>query len=96
MTADLRSCDQLLRERARIAAVLADLPASWGQVRKVLNELPSDRRSARLLQGDRRSRTSSCARVYAPTADHVREMFAIGHRGYGLAVGDEGIVASAS
>jgi hypothetical protein len=28
-----------VRERARIAAVLADLPASWGQVRKVLNEL---------------------------------------------------------
>ena len=35
----LEACDQLLRERARIAAVLADLPASWGQVRKVLNEL---------------------------------------------------------
>jgi hypothetical protein len=35
----LEACDQLLRERARIAAVLADLPASWAQVRKVLNEL---------------------------------------------------------
>lgn len=35
----LEACYQLLRERARIAAVLADLPASWGQVRKVLNEL---------------------------------------------------------
>jgi hypothetical protein len=35
----LEACDQLLRERARIVAVLADLPASWGQVRKVLNEL---------------------------------------------------------
>jgi hypothetical protein len=35
----LEACDQLLRERARIAAVLADLPASWSQVRKVLNEL---------------------------------------------------------
>jgi hypothetical protein len=34
----LEACDQLLRER-RIVAVLADLPASWGQVRKVLNEL---------------------------------------------------------
>jgi hypothetical protein len=35
----LATCDQLLRERARIAAVMADLPASWSQVRKVLNEL---------------------------------------------------------
>ena len=35
----LEACDQLLRERARIAAVLADLPASWANVRKVLNEL---------------------------------------------------------
>ena len=35
----LEACDQLLRERARIAAVLADLPASWASVRKVLNEL---------------------------------------------------------
>ncbi len=35
----LEACDQLLRERARIAAALADLPASWGQVRRVLNEL---------------------------------------------------------
>ncbi len=35
----LEACDQLLRERARIAEVLADLPASWANVRKVLNEL---------------------------------------------------------
>ena len=35
----LEACDQLLRERARIAAVLADLPDSWANVRKVLNEL---------------------------------------------------------
>jgi hypothetical protein len=35
----LDACDQLLRERARIAAVLHDLPASWANVRKVLNEL---------------------------------------------------------
>ena len=35
----LEACGQLLRERARIAAVLADLPASWANVRKVLNEL---------------------------------------------------------
>jgi acetate kinase len=35
----LEACDQLLRERARIAVVLADLPASWANVRKVLNEL---------------------------------------------------------
>jgi hypothetical protein len=35
----LEACDQLLRERERIAAALADLPASWAQVRKVLNEL---------------------------------------------------------
>ena len=35
----LDACDQLLRERARIAAVLADLPASWANVRNVLNEL---------------------------------------------------------
>jgi hypothetical protein len=35
----LEACDQLLRERAKIAAVLADLPASWAQVRKTLNEL---------------------------------------------------------
>jgi hypothetical protein len=35
----LEACDQLLRERARIAAALADLPASWANVRKVLNEL---------------------------------------------------------
>jgi maltooligosyltrehalose synthase len=32
------ACDQLLREQARIAAVLADLPESWANVRKVLNE----------------------------------------------------------
>lgn len=35
----LDACNELLRERARIAAVLADLPASWSQVRKMLNEL---------------------------------------------------------
>lgn len=35
----LEACDQLLRERARITEALAVLPASWGQVRKVLNEL---------------------------------------------------------
>jgi hypothetical protein len=35
----LEACDQLLRERARIAALLADLPASWTKVRGVLNEL---------------------------------------------------------
>jgi hypothetical protein len=29
----------MLRERERIAVVLADLPASWSQVRKMLNEL---------------------------------------------------------
>ena len=35
----LDACDQLLRERARIAALLADLPTSWTKVRKLLNEL---------------------------------------------------------
>ena len=35
----LDAFDELLRERARIAAVLSDLPASWSQVRKMLNEL---------------------------------------------------------
>ena len=35
----LDACDQLLRERARIAELLADLPASWTTVRQVLNEL---------------------------------------------------------
>jgi hypothetical protein len=35
----LDACDQLLRERARIMATLADLPDSWLKVRKVLNEL---------------------------------------------------------
>lgn len=35
----LEACDQLLRERARIAAVLANLPASWTEVRRSLNEL---------------------------------------------------------
>ena len=35
----LETCDQLLRERDRIAAALADLPASFRQVRRVLNEL---------------------------------------------------------
>ena len=33
------TCDQLMRERARIAELLADLPASWANVRSVLNEL---------------------------------------------------------
>ena len=41
----LEACDQLLRERARIATVLADLPASWANVRKVLNELQAIVRS---------------------------------------------------
>ena len=35
----LEACNQLLVERARIAALLADLPASWSSVRNVLNEL---------------------------------------------------------
>ena len=35
----LEACDQLLRERARIAGVLADLPSSWAEVRRSLNEL---------------------------------------------------------
>ena len=35
----LDTCDQLLRERARIVELLADLPASWTNVRNVLNEL---------------------------------------------------------
>jgi hypothetical protein len=35
----LEACDQLLRERARIAEVLDDLPASWANVRSALNEL---------------------------------------------------------
>ena len=35
----LEACDQLLRERARIAEVLDDLPASWANVRAALNEL---------------------------------------------------------
>lgn len=35
----LEACDQLLRERERIADLLANLPASWGEVRKTLNEL---------------------------------------------------------
>ncbi|HEX2785150.1 MAG TPA: hypothetical protein VHN36_16320 [Ilumatobacteraceae bacterium] len=35
----VRSRDQLLRERQRIVELLADLPASWTNVRKVLNEL---------------------------------------------------------
>ena len=33
------ACEQLLTERARIAELLADLPASWTNVRTVLNEL---------------------------------------------------------
>ena len=35
----LEACSQLLAERSRIAALLADLPASWSSVRNVLNEL---------------------------------------------------------
>jgi hypothetical protein len=35
----LEACDQLLRERARIAGVLAELPSSWAEVRRSLNEL---------------------------------------------------------
>lgn len=35
----LEACDQLLRERARIAELAADLSASWTAVRKALNEL---------------------------------------------------------
>lgn len=35
----LETCDQLLRERARIATLLAELPPSWTNVRQVLNEL---------------------------------------------------------
>jgi hypothetical protein len=35
----LRVSSRARFERARIAAALADLPASWAQVRKVLNEL---------------------------------------------------------
>ena len=35
----LEACDQLMRERVRIAAILADLPASWTEVRRSLNEL---------------------------------------------------------
>ena len=35
----LDTCEQLLRERARIAELLAELPTSWSNVRKVLNEL---------------------------------------------------------
>jgi hypothetical protein len=35
----LAALEQLLRERARIAALLADLPESWTKVRGVLNEL---------------------------------------------------------
>jgi hypothetical protein len=37
----LDACGQLLSERQRIAALLADLPDSWSNVRKVLNELQS-------------------------------------------------------
>jgi hypothetical protein len=35
----LEACNQLLSERARIAAVLDDLPTSWATVRAALNEL---------------------------------------------------------
>lgn len=35
----LETCDRLLHERARISALLAELPPSWTNVRQVLNEL---------------------------------------------------------
>jgi len=35
----LDACDRLVRERARIANVLAELPTSFGAVRAALNEL---------------------------------------------------------
>ena len=35
----LDACAELTRERAEIAAVLAELPTSWASVRKALNEL---------------------------------------------------------
>ena len=35
----LEACEELLRERARIVELLGGLPASWSNVRKVLNEL---------------------------------------------------------
>ena len=35
----LEACDQLVRERAQIAAALADLPTSWATVRAALNDL---------------------------------------------------------
>ena len=35
------ACEVLLKERARIVQLLADLPASWTSVRKMLNELQS-------------------------------------------------------
>jgi hypothetical protein len=37
----VEACDQLLRERTRIVELLADLPSSWANVRKMLNELQS-------------------------------------------------------
>jgi hypothetical protein len=35
----VQSHDELLRERERIVALLADLPESWSSVRSTLNEL---------------------------------------------------------
>ena len=35
----LEACDRLVRERQQIAALLADLPTSFGAVRQTLNEL---------------------------------------------------------
>ena len=35
----LGACDRLVRERVQIAALLADVPTSFGAVRQTLNEL---------------------------------------------------------
>ena len=35
----LDACAELTRERAQIAALLAELPTSWSAVRRALNEL---------------------------------------------------------
>ena len=35
----LSACAEMARERERMAAALAQLPSSWQQVRKVLNDL---------------------------------------------------------
>ena len=35
----LSACAEMAKERERIAAALGQLPSSWQQVRKVLNEL---------------------------------------------------------